>query len=57
MRAVRGRQEGRLRMWTAWSRALLPTLGLLCAGAAYGQQQSRPAPVDPRQSERAFDAQ
>jgi len=57
MRAVRGRQEGRVRMWTAWSRALLPALGLFCAGAAYGQQQSRPAPVDPRQSERTFDAQ
>ncbi len=45
-----------MRMWTLWLRALLPAFGLICAGPALGQQ-SRPAPVDPRQSERNFDAQ
>lgn len=56
MRAVRGRQEGRLRMLTPWLRALLPAVGLVCAGPAFGQQ-SRPTPVDPRQGERPFDTQ
>src|SRR5262245_47943036 len=55
MRAVRGRQEGRLRMLTPWLRAFVPAVGLVCAGPAVGQQ-SRPTPGDPRQGERPFDA-
>jgi hemolysin activation/secretion protein len=38
-------------------RPLLMALVLMGSVPAHGQQQSRPAPVDPRQSEKAFDAQ